>query len=78
MPHAKTPLAPNAKSFARTRSSRMRAHKEQDQRLDWRDPDMPVIREYKMANGEVVNLVDPDYERRYRAFKMTQPSPEEF
>lgn len=47
-----------------------------DDRLDWRDPDMPVLRDYKMANGKIVNVVDPDYERRYREFMMTQPAPD--
>ena len=35
-------------------------------RLDWRDPAMPVIRDYRMANGGRKTEVDPDYERRYR------------
>lgn len=34
--------------------------------LDWRDPNMPVIRNYRFANGTIRELVDPDYERRYR------------
>lgn len=34
--------------------------------LDWRDPQMPVIRDYRFANGEVKTEIDPDYERRYR------------
>lgn len=37
-----------------------------DLRLPWRDPLMPVLRDYKMANGEVRNVIDPEYERRYR------------
>ena len=34
--------------------------------LDWTDPAMPVIRNYKMPDGSRKDLVDPDYERRYR------------
>ena len=45
--------------------------------LDWRDPDMPVIRSYRMPNGELRQEVDEDYERRYREHLMAmaeQPS----
>lgn len=45
-----------------------------DLRLDWRDPNMPVIRRYRMANGETRTLVDPDYERRYREMLMQTTS----
>lgn len=37
-----------------------------DTRLNWRDPNMPVLRDYKMANGTKKEVVDPDYEHRYR------------
>ena len=37
-----------------------------DLRLSWRDPAMPVIRDYKMADGSRRIEVDPAYERRYR------------
>ena len=37
-----------------------------DNRPDWRDPEMPVIRDYRMANGTRKTEVDPDYEHRYR------------
>lgn len=37
---------------------------------DWRDPDMPVYRNYRMGNGSVKEYVDPDYERRYREHLM--------
>ena len=37
-----------------------------DTRLDWRDPNMPVERNYEMPNGTIQRLVDPEYERRYR------------
>lgn len=47
-----------------------------DNRLNWRDPSMPVLRDYKMADGRVVKEVDPEYERRYREFVMTQPAPD--
>jgi hypothetical protein len=39
--------------------------------LDWRDPNMPVIRRYTMGNGEVREVVDPDYERRYREYLLS-------
>lgn len=38
--------------------------------LDWRDPDMPVVRSYKMWDGSKKTIVDPDYERRYREHMM--------
>ena len=41
-------------------------------RMNWRDPNMPVIRDYTMANGTKKVEVDPDYERRYREFMMGQ------
>ncbi len=37
-----------------------------DTRLSWRDPNMPVLRDYRMANGEIRITIDPDYEHRYR------------
>ncbi len=39
--------------------------------LDWRDPLMPVLRSYKMADGTTHTEVDPDYERRYREHLMS-------
>jgi len=42
---------------------------------DWRDPNMPVLRNYRFANGETREWVDPDYERRYREHMM-QSSPQ--
>ena len=45
--------------------------------LDWRSPSMPVIRSYRMPNGQLVTEVDPDYESRYRAHLLStaaQPS----
>lgn len=41
-----------------------------DTRLSWRDPNMPVLREYVMGDGSRRTIVDPDYERRYREFLM--------
>ena len=41
-----------------------------DHRPNWRDPNMPVMRDYRMANGEVHTTIDPDYERRYREMLM--------
>lgn len=46
-------------------------------RLDWRDPAMPVIRNYRFANGKTMTEVDPNYEQRYREHMMQaaeQPS----
>lgn len=37
-----------------------------DTRPDWRDPNMPVLRDYRMGDGSRKTIVDPDYERRYR------------
>lgn len=37
-----------------------------DNRLSWRDLDMPLVRNYTMPNGTRKTEVDPDYERRYR------------
>ena len=33
---------------------------------NWRDPNMPVIRNHQMRDGRIIEEVDPDYERRYR------------
>jgi len=38
---------------------------------------MPVMRDYKMADGSTRHIIDPDYEHRYREMLMTtaaQPS----
>lgn len=45
----------------------MRRKQPPDTRPDWRDPNMPVLRDYKMIDGSKKEIVDPDYERRYRA-----------
>lgn len=37
-----------------------------DTRLSWRDPNMPVLRDYVMGDGSRKHIVDEDYERRYR------------
>lgn len=31
---------------------------------------MPVMRDYRMGDGSVRHIVDPDYERRYREMLM--------
>jgi hypothetical protein len=41
-----------------------------DTRLRWDDPEMPVVREYRMADGSKRTFVDPEYERRYREHRM--------
>jgi len=46
-------------------------------RLDWRDPDMPVIRAYRFQDDCTRIEFDPEYERRYREHMMqvaSQPS----
>lgn len=42
-----------------------------DLRPSWRDPAMPVLRDYLMADGTRKTLVDPDYERRFREHLMS-------
>lgn len=42
-----------------------------DTRPDWRDPNMPVMRDYRMGDGSHKTIIDPDYERRYREYLMT-------
>lgn len=37
-----------------------------DTRPSWRDPNLPVVRNYRFGNGKTMTEVDPDYERRYR------------
>lgn len=37
-----------------------------DTRPDWRNEKMLVIRDYRMADGSRMTMIDPDYERRYR------------
>lgn len=47
-----------------------------DHRLSWRDPLMPVLRDYRMGDGSLRTIIDPDYEHRYREFLMeTSPHP---
>ena len=38
---------------------------------NWRDPEMPVLREYLMADGTKRTWVEPNYERRYREHMMS-------
>lgn len=47
---------------------------EPDHRFDWRDPNMPVLREYRMPNGDLQTHVEPEYEHRYREHMMTAGS----
>lgn len=42
-----------------------------DTRPNWRDPNMPVIRDYRFGNGTRKTDIDPDYERRYREMLMS-------
>lgn len=37
---------------------------------DWRDPDMPVIRDYRFGDGSKKTIVDQAYEHRYREMLM--------
>lgn len=41
-----------------------------DLRPNWRDPDMPVFRDYLMPDGTTKIIIDQDYERRYREMLM--------
>jgi len=45
-----------------------------DTRPNWRDPNLPCIRRYRMADGTTKTEVDPDYERRYREFLLADSS----
>lgn len=45
-----------------------------DTRPDWRDPEMPVMRDYVMPNLTKKTIVDPDYEHRYRQHMMESGS----
>lgn len=36
----------------------------------WRNHDLPVIRDYKLASGKIMIEVSPGYERRYREHLM--------
>jgi hypothetical protein len=38
--------------------------------IDWRDPAMPVIRDYTFANGAKKTVVDPDWEMEWRKMCM--------
>lgn len=37
---------------------------------DWRSPNLPCIRDYRMGDGTTRTEIDPDYERRYREMLM--------
>ena len=45
-------------------------HPKPDTRPDWHDPNMPVLRDYRMGDGSRKTVIDPDYERRYREMLM--------
>lgn len=49
-----------------------------DHRLSWRDPNMPVLRDYRMGDGSTRHVIDPDYERRYREMLMATTSAAHF
>ncbi len=46
----------------------------EDRRPDWRDPNMPVTRDYVFADGSKVTSVDPEYERRLHEHHMRIPN----
>ncbi len=48
----------------------MRRRLPPDLRPDWRDPNMPVMRDYKMGDGSTRTIISPDYEHRYREMLM--------
>jgi len=41
-----------------------------DTRPDWRDPNMPVCRNYTMRDGTKKLLADPDWEQEYRTWTL--------
>ena len=41
---------------------------------NWRDPDMPVLRTYHMADGTLRTVIDPTYEQRYRTHLLSTTS----
>jgi hypothetical protein len=41
-----------------------------DLRPCWRDPNMPVLRDYRMSDGTTKTIIDPEYERRWREYCM--------
>lgn len=41
-----------------------------DSRLNWRDPAMPVMRDYRISNGTTKHIIDPEYERQWREMCM--------
>lgn len=45
--------------------------------ISWRNPSMPLVRDYTFANGRKVTEVDPEFEQRWRQHCMeinTAPS----
>jgi hypothetical protein len=52
----------------------MKRRPRHDSRPDWRDPNLPCIRDYRMGDGTHKTEVDPDYERRYREHLMQTSS----
>lgn len=38
---------------------------------DWRDPSMPVIRDYRFASGKHMTVVEPDFEQGFRGYMMS-------
>lgn len=55
----------------------MRRNLPPDTRLSPDDPNMPVLRRYKMQDGSIKTEVDPNYEQRYREMLIqTAPHPD--
>lgn len=50
-----------------------RRRQKPDTRPDWRDPNMPVMRDYTMGDGTTQHIIDQDYERRYREHLLSLP-----
>lgn len=42
-----------------------------DLRPSWKDPNLPVIRDYRFSDGRRMWVVDPSYEQRYREYLMS-------
>lgn len=49
-----------------------------DTRPSWRDPNLVVVRSYRMGDGTLRTDIDPDYERRYREMLMATSTHPDF
>lgn len=49
-----------------------------DKRLNWRDPDMPVVRNYPMRDGSFKTIVEPAFEQGFRQIMMERNAHEDW